>query len=466
MGYRWLDSQGTQVPVPGYETWPLPKVVDPDDTAVLHNVEFVAPDTPASYLLVWDLVQGGVWLSDKGVAVLEQPMQVVAGEYAVEWEALEPWPAQVSPGEEIQASLRLKNVGTKAWLASGVHPVHLAYSWFSEQGDISEPWDTFRTRLTHDVLPGETIDLIDIPFKTPGVLGSYTLRCDLLEEGNLWFFRNGGAPLEVPIEVTDTTLFVPWTAQASHNSADLVMALDGNPNSVWDSKTSQVPGMWFEVGLGQVLVLDRVRVASPGRGFPVGYRMWLSEDGQDWRLVAEQARNWTNVEAAFAPCRARYLRMEQTGRPGWPATWMISEIMVSVTSPWAGATASHFSGDAGRACDARRDTAWSTRNAKQRPGMWFQLDMGSPRRVERVTLEHPPNRHPRGYVMEVSVDGQTWQEVARNDDNWGRAEARFPTVPARYIRVRTTNSSPHHPWGIRGVGVWRSAPTWLVGRMD
>ncbi|NIV31750.1 MAG: hypothetical protein GWN58_20370, partial [Anaerolineae bacterium] len=98
MGYRWLDSQGVEVSVPGYQTWPLPKVVDPGDTAVLHNVEFVAPDAPASYLLVWDLVQGGDWLSEKGVAVLEQPMQVVAGEYAVEWEALEPWPAQVSPG--------------------------------------------------------------------------------------------------------------------------------------------------------------------------------------------------------------------------------------------------------------------------------------------------------------------------------------------------------------------------------
>ena len=466
MGYRWLDSQGAEVPVSGARTWPLPKTVEPGDTAVLQNVEFVAPDTPASYLLVWDLVQGGAWLSEKGVAVLERPIQVVAGEYGVEWEVLEPWPTQVSPGEEIGASLRLRNTGTKAWSASGTYPVNLAYTWFTGQGSLSEPWDTFRTRLDHDVLPGETVDLLDIVFKTPHVLGSYTLRCDLLEEGSLWFFRHGGAPLEVPIEVADTVLFVPWAAQASHNSVDLVMALDGNPNSAWDSRANQTPGMWFEVDLGQVLVLDRVRIASPGRGFPVGYRMWLSEDGQDWRLVAEQARNWTNVEVGFAPCRARYLRMEQTGQPDWPATWMISEIMVSVTSPWAGATASHFASDAGWACDARPDTVWSTRNAKQRPGMWFQLDMGSPRRIERVTLEHPPNRQPRGYVMEVSVDGQTWQEVARNDDNWGRAEARFPATQARHVRVRTTNSSPYHPWGIRSIGVWRSAPTWLVGRVD
>lgn len=98
--------------------------------------------------------------------------------------------------------------------------------------------------------------------------------------------------------------------------------------------------------------------------------------------------------------------------------------------------------------------------------MWFELDMGSPRRVERVALEHPANQQPRGYVVEVSVDGQTWQEVGRNDDNWGRVDATFLAVPARHIRVQTTNSSPYHPWGIFDVAVWRSSPIWLAGRPD
>jgi hypothetical protein len=261
-------------------------------------------------------------------------------------------------------------------------------------------------------------------------------------------------------------LFVPWTAQASHNSAGVTMAFDGNPNSVWDSMAVQAPGMWFEVDLGQVLVMDRVRVTSPGRGFPVGYRMLLSVDGQDWHLVAQKAQNWANVEAVFAPCQARYLRLEQTGQPEWNTTWMISEITASVTSPWIGGKASHFSGDAHRGLDARLDTTWNTRNARQRPGMWFELDMGSPRRIERVTLEHPANQQPRGYVVEVSVDGQTWQEIGRNDDNWGRVDATFLAVPARHIRVQTTNSSPYHPWGISDVAVWRSSPIWLAGRPD
>jgi len=466
MGYRWLDSQGVEVPVLGAQTWPLPKAVGPGDTVALHDVQFLAPDVPSSYVLVWDLVQAGTWLSEKGVAVREQPMQVVAAEYGVAWESLQPWPTLVAPGEEIQVGLRLRNTGTRTWLASGAFPVHLAYTWFTEQGSLSDPWDTFRTKLPHDVLPGEMVELPDTRFKAPDVLGRYVLRCDLLEEGLLWFFRRGAAPLEVPIEVSDTVLFVPWTAQASHNSAGVTMAFDGNPNSVWDSMAVQAPGMWFEVDLGQVLVMDRVRVTSPGRGFPVGYRMLLSVDGQDWHLVAQKAQNWANVEAVFAPCQARYLRLEQTGQPEWNTTWMISEITASVTSPWIGGKASHFSGDAHRGLDARLDTTWNTRNARQRPGMWFELDMGSPRRIERVTLEHPANQQPRGYVVEVSVDGQTWQEVGRNDDNWGSVDATFSAVPARHVRVQTTNSSPYHPWGISDVAVWRSSPIWLAGRPD
>ena len=466
LGYRWLDSSGTEVPVVANETSPLPRDVEPGDTVALHNIEFVAPDAPAYHLLVWDLVQGGNWLSEKGVAVREQPMQIVAAEYGVEWEALEPWPVQVEPGEEIRASLRLRNTGTRIWSAASAHPVHLAYNWFTEEGILSEPWDTFRTPLPHDVLPGNTVLLPVVHLKTPDVLGSYTLRCDLLEEGLHWFFRKGGTPLEVSIDVSDAVLFVPWSAQASHNSAGVTKALDGDPQSFWDSQAAQTPGMWFQVDLGQILTLDRVRVASPGRGFPVGYRLWLSEDGQDWSLVAEQAQNWVNVDAVFAPCQARYLRLEQTGQPDWHPTWLISEIAVSATKAWAGAKASHFGHDAPRAHDAQLDTAWNTRNARQRPGMWFELDMGRPHKVERVVLEHPASQQPRGYVVALSVDGQTWQEIGRNDDNWARVDASFSAIAARYVRISTTNSSPYHAWGIREVSIWRASPVWLVGRVD
>jgi hypothetical protein len=464
LGYRWFDAQGDEVNVPGAMPRPLTKNVKAGKVATFRDIGFVSPQAPGTYRLVWDLIQAGTWLSSKGVATVERAVQITAPQYGVVWQALQPWPKRMRPGEELRVGLRLKNVGTGAWVARGDHPVHLVYHWFTPDGTLSEPWDTFRIQLPRDVPTGGAVKLLDVTFKTPSVLGNYTLRWDLVEEGQAWFFRRGGTPLEVPVEIAERVVFVPWTAQASHNSDDVALAFDGNPDTVWDSKADQEPGMWFQVDLGRVLVLDRARISSPGRGFPLGYKIKLSEDGQDWHLVAESAQNWSDVDEAFAPCAARYVRLEQTGRPDWPASWMISEITVSATEAWAGADASHYANYVGQALDARLRTAWNTRSVKQKPGMWFTLDMGSPRRIERVVLEHPKNQLPRGYLVQVSADGEDWQEIGRKDDNWGKLDVSFEPVVARYVRVETTNSSPYHPWGIAEFTVWRSSPTWLVGR--
>jgi hypothetical protein len=398
--------------------------------------------------------------------VQEQSIQIVAPEYGVVWQVLTPWPEEMPPGEEQHVSLRLRNIGTRPWAAGGSSPAHLAYHWFGQDGSLSEPWDTFRILLPRDVSPGTSVDLPDITFETPPVLGEYILRWDLVEEGQTWFFRQGGAPLELPVEISDRVLPLPWVAQASHNSADVGLAFDGDPDTAWDSQEGQVPGMWFQLDLGQVLVLDRVKVSSPGRGFPTGYQIKLSEDGQNWKLVAEMQRNWMNISAAFAPCPARYLRLEQTGQPDWPASWMISEITVSATGEWAGSEASHYTDDTDQAWDARLRTHWNTRSVKQKPGMWFQLDMGNAYRIERVILVHPTSQQPRGYLVQISTDGQNWLEVGRKDDNWGQADVQFEPASARYVRVETTNSSPYHPWGIAEFVVWRSSPTWLIGRQS
>jgi hypothetical protein len=464
LGYRWLDAQGNQAPVAGIKAQALTATIQPGETATFRDVPLAAPETPGTYRLVLDLMQGGKWLSAQGVAVMERPLQITAAPYGVEWQVLKPWPAWMAPNAEMHTSFRLRNTGTVLWAAAGDHPVRLAYEWFTQDGKLTEPWDTFRSPLPGNVPSGQSVDLSDVAFKTPRVVGNYILRWDLVEEGKAWFFRQGGAPLEVQVEVSDRPIFAPWTAQASHNAADVGLAFDGDPDTAWDSGADQKPGMWFQVDLGEVLVLDRVTVASPGRGFPVGYQVKLSEDGQDWHLVAEQPKNWRDIDDAFAPCKARFLRIEQTGTPQWTATWKISEIAVSTTELWAGATASHYAGDAGQAIDARLRTAWNTRSVKQKPGMWFQVDLGSVREIQRVVLEHPTNQQPRGYLVRVSTDQQAWQEVGRKDDNWGAVDVEFQPAAARYVYVETTNSSNYHPWGIAEFIVWRSSPLWVRGR--
>jgi len=421
---------------------------------------------PGVYRLVLDLTQENEWLSASGAAVMEKIIRVAAPPFGVEWQALKPWPAWLPPGgqDAYAAGLHLANTGTEDWPAQGDHPVHLAYHWFTAEGKLCEPWDTFYTRLPRDVSPGAAVELTDVPFKTPAVPGHYTLRWDLVQEGVTWFFRQGGVPLEVPIEVSDRALIMPWMATASHNPAEGTLALDGKPDTFWDSRASQQPGMWFIVDMGETQIINRVKVSSPGRGFPVGYAIKLSENGQKWHVAAAAAQNWCDIDVSFAACRARYIRIEQTGTPAYSVTWKISDIAVAIVEPWARAEASHYTDDAHEAIDADVATAWNTRAVLQKPGMWFKLDMGSPRTIERIVLQHPKSQQPRGYAIQISSEGQTWQEVGRASDNWTVVDVTFPSTKARYIRVETINSSPYQPWGIADVIVWESTPRWLRGR--
>jgi hypothetical protein len=66
--------------------------------------------------------------------------------------------------------------------------------------------------------------------------------------------------------------------------------------------------------------------------------------------------------------------------------------------------------------------------------------------------------------VQVSTDGQSWYEVGRQDDNWGKADVQIPSISARYVRVETNNFSAYEPWGIAEVAVWRSSPVWVHGR--
>ena len=91
--------------------------------------------------------------------------------------------------------------------------------------------------------------------------------------------------------------------------------------------------MWYKLDLGQPQLIERIRVASPGRGFPVGYILSVSVDGQNWEVVDRKPHNWKSIEVVFAPRQVRYVRIEQTGTPSWTAFWLISEISIGLAHP-------------------------------------------------------------------------------------------------------------------------------------
>jgi len=355
-------------------------------------------------------------------------------------------PPAMSPGQKATVSLRLRNDGNVLWPAGGDNAVRLGQCWLpagAEGGRVALPADT---------LPGQT-QTLTAAIQAPAIAGDYTLRWDLIEDKVGWFADRGVSPLDITVQVKAVDSRPrAWTATASHNTEGAGRALDGDPATMWSSGVSQQPGMWFMVDLGRVQLVGGVKMASPDKDFPRGFVVELSSDGAAWREAARKDPNWKSVDAAFDPAPARFVRVTQTRTPRWPVPWSISEVAIAAAALWT-ATADPNPDKARLAIDSDEQTAWTTVKP-QRPGAWFQLDLGEKQYVGRLRLSNTSNpQYPRGYVIMVSVDGVTWEEAARKLVNWRSVDVSIGPRWARHIRIEQTGVSPWHPWAIAEITI-------------
>jgi len=335
LGYRWYTSTGQELALADIRTL-VPFDVKPGWLVDFDAAPVQAPSTPGRYILRWDMIEEpDTWFSKKGspredihVQVRAQSPEVPSGDYAVAW-LDHNVPDTVPLDSVITASFKLKNEGSRHWLANGPNPVHLAYNWFTPNGQLAGCWDSFRTSLPKDVPPGSEVNVTNVALKSPATPGQYVLRWDLVEEGMAWFSKEGARPLEMAIEVGEGGIpSTPWQAQASHNQADVGKAFDSDPDTFWDSKTAQRPGMWYELDLGQIQSIERIKVESPGRGFATAFILSVSTNRTNWEAVKQMPLNWMSIDASFTPRPVRYIKIEQTGTPSWGAHWLISEITI------------------------------------------------------------------------------------------------------------------------------------------
>ncbi len=138
-----------------------------------------------------------------------------------------------------------------------------------------------------------------------------------------------------------------WTITASHNTATASNVLSIN---AWTSGVAQQPGMWVQVELPRAVSLTELEFESttppaeptaPGAptrtgggrgrggaaqappviGFPLGYQVQVSTDGTSWSAVASGKGAGAETDVTFAPARARFVRITQTGSapdaPAW-----------------------------------------------------------------------------------------------------------------------------------------------------
>jgi hypothetical protein len=108
-------------------------------------------------------------------------------------------PIEIRAGEEVTATFRLRNAGSKTWVAGGNNPVRVGFHWYLNGQNVLVRED-YRGTLPQDVAPRQEVT---VTAKTiaPDTPGSYMLQWDLVEEGVTWFSARGSRPLELRVEV-------------------------------------------------------------------------------------------------------------------------------------------------------------------------------------------------------------------------------------------------------------------------
>ncbi len=154
------------------------------------------------------------------------------------------------------------------------------------------------------------------------------IRIDQTGHSDKWWWSIH--EIDVSAEIGEVGL----SAIASHNNVrvgadNLLQALDERSETRWSTFRPQTPGMWFEIDLGQVQTVSRVRLnnePSPN-DYPRGYIVRLSEDRAQWEEVARNDHNDRPLDVTFGPRQARYIRIEQTGHSDkwW---WSIHEVTI------------------------------------------------------------------------------------------------------------------------------------------
>lgn len=124
---------------------------------------------------------------------------------------------------------------------------------------------------------------------------------------------------------------VGWVASASHTSmnSDPQDVIDGIESTYWNTGTQQVPGMWFEIDMGEPQVFFTIEVVCTVErdDSAAALDVWLSNDG----AFAEKAQSNLPGEDIFniifdEPQVARYIRLSLAqGTNRW---WAIDEIRV------------------------------------------------------------------------------------------------------------------------------------------
>ncbi len=118
-------------------------------------------------------------------------------------------------------------------------------------------------------------------------------------------------------------------------------------------------------------------------------------------------------------------------------------------------TASNNAAELNLAIDSDNSTRWTTEQTQQ-ANQWVEIGLSAIYEIDYIQLESEasPNDYPRGYDVEVSIDGLTWTTVANGSGNGAITNIELNDTDAERIRIIQLGSSDSFWWSIHELNVY------------
>lgn len=224
--------------------------------------------------------------------------------YGIEWVS-DSFPARLTVGQTITASITLRNTGALTWRWGGGNPFRLGYRYYRNRRLLKmAPAKDLRTDIPDDVMPGQTVE-IQARIALPDDPGNYTLELDLVHEGIAWFKERGA-----PVLTRWLTVEAPPTNGAGGDRSDIQL-----PVRLFTDITRRLPhsGTPYarrnlnqiryivvnHTGAHPLLSLERVARAHIKRGYPgIAYDFVIDAAGEVLKVkeiedVAQPDKVWS-----------------------------------------------------------------------------------------------------------------------------------------------------------------------------
>ena len=101
--------------------------------------------------------------------------------------------------------------------------------------------------------------------------------------------------------------------------------------------------------------------------------------------------------------------------------------------------------------DGNPGTRWSSEFSEPQ---WLAVDLGEAQTISRVTLSWEA-AYAKAYAIQVSQDGETWQEAYATTNGTGKIETvRFAPSAARWVRLHASKRATEYGCSLFEFGVY------------